>query len=125
MTQVKPVLFVLSSAAQLLNGDAAGWYLPEAAHPALVLDAAGIPIEFASPVGGAAPLNPASVDMFKDEESVKFLLEWKDKYENTKKLSECQAEDNSAVFVVGGVSIIRLASGDTERGAPMIGIAES
>ena len=102
---VKPVLFVLTSANKLLNGAATGWYLPEAAHPALVLQKAGIESDFASPAGGEAPLDQVSVDNFKDDESVSFLesKEWQAKYKNTKKLSDVKAEDYSAIFVVGGV----------------------
>jgi hypothetical protein len=49
-------------------------YAPEAAHPYYVLTKAGYEITFASPAGGKAPLDPASVEGFKeDEEVVKFL----------------------------------------------------
>ena len=103
---VKPVLFVLTSANKLLNGAATGWYLPEAAHPAIVLKEANIGVDFASPAGGEAPLDQSSVENFKDDESVSFLnsKEWQAQYKNTKKLSDVKVEDYSAIFVVGGVS---------------------
>jgi putative intracellular protease/amidase len=103
----QPVLFVLTSASKLLNGAATGWYLPEAAHPALVLQKANIDVVFASPEGGEAPLDQVSVDNFKDDESVHFLesKEWQAKYKNTKKLAEVTEGDYSAIFVVGGVSL--------------------
>ncbi|KAK8845558.1 hypothetical protein IAR55_006273 [Kwoniella newhampshirensis] len=97
------ILFVLTSADKLLNGAATGWYLPEAAHPYYILSPK-YNIVVASPKGGAAPIDHNSVEMFKDEESVKFLSDPKaqELVKNTKKLSEVKAEDYAAIFVVGG-----------------------
>ncbi|CEQ38875.1 SPOSA6832_00364, partial [Sporobolomyces salmonicolor] len=95
---------------------------PEAAHPYYQVTNAGYEVEFASPLGGAAPLDPSSVEAFKgDEESMKFLNDAaiKKQVENTKKvhtnydvltatfpsatqLSEVQSKDYKAIFYVGG-----------------------
>lgn len=98
------VLFILTSADKVLDGKPTGWYLPEAAHPYYKL-APHFNIDFASPKGGAAPLDQASVDMFKDEESVKFLNDpaTQKLVQNTKKVADLSAQDYAAIFVVGGV----------------------
>lgn len=61
---------------------------------------AGAELEFASPKGGVAPLDPASVEMFKDESSVNFLNNHKNLWETTKPLSEFAgaADKFDAVF---------------------------
>jgi putative intracellular protease/amidase len=63
-------------------------------------------IDFASPKGGAAPIDHSSVENFKDEESVKFFQgdeEAKKLVTETKKIKDVKAEDYVAIFVVGGV----------------------
>jgi putative intracellular protease/amidase len=62
-------------------------------------------IEWASPKGGKAPLDPSSVENFKDDEESKQLLadnKAKQGYENTKKLSDINANDYVALLYVGG-----------------------
>lgn len=60
---VKPVLFVLTSHGLKGNtGEPTGFYLGEVTHPLAVLDAAGIPVEFASIDGGSRP-STASTSM--------------------------------------------------------------
>ena len=99
------VLFVLSSHSQLGNtGKPTGWFLPELAHPYYELEK-DVDIVIASPKGGAAPLDPASIEMFKsDEPSQKFLHEKEDLWKNTVKLSDFvgKAKDFDAIFYVGG-----------------------
>ena len=99
------VLFVLSSHKELGNtGKATGWYLPECAHPYYVLSPHA-EIVFASLKGGAAPLDPSSVEMFKsDEQSQKFLKEKEQSWTTTAKLSDFvgKAKDFDAIFYVGG-----------------------
>ncbi|CAF1303829.1 unnamed protein product [Adineta ricciae] len=100
----KKILFILSSHGQFPNGHPTGWYLPEAAHPYYVLEP-HFTIEWASPKGGKAPLDPSSVENFKDDAECKqFLADEKAKqgYENTKKLSEVNAKDYEAIVYVGG-----------------------
>jgi len=64
-------------------------------------------LDSASPKGGSAPVDPASVETFTDKESVDFLNDTKFKglWNETKKISEVKAANYDAVFVVGGVSL--------------------
>lgn len=100
------VLFVLTSHGQLGNtGKPSGWYLPELAHPYDLLEKAGVDITIASPKGGEAPLDPASVEAFKNDEVSQTVLENKsDLWKNTHKLSQFvgKAGDYDALFYVGG-----------------------
>ncbi|KAF4970861.1 hypothetical protein FSARC_2227 [Fusarium sarcochroum] len=99
------VLVVLTSQAKMNNGNPTGWYLPELAHPYYDLVNAGVEIVTASPAGGVAPLDQGSVEMFKgDEESVKFLNEKKQVWEETRPLKEFlgKASEYDAVFYPGG-----------------------
>ncbi len=62
-------------------------------------------IEWASPKGGKAPLDPSSVENTKNDDGCKrFLSDNKAKqgYENTKKLSDVNANDYVALVYVGG-----------------------
>lgn len=100
------VLFVLTSHGQLGNtGKPTGWYLPELAHPYDVLEKAGVDITIASPKGGEAPLDPASVEAFKNDEVSQTVLKNKsDLLRNTHQLSRFvgKAGDYDALFYVGG-----------------------
>ncbi|GAA6022489.1 hypothetical protein JCM11491_001695 [Sporobolomyces phaffii] len=99
------VLFVLSSHDQMLSGKKTGWYLPEAAHPYYQVTEAGYEVVFASPQGGKAPLDPSSVEAFKeDPESKKFLADAniQKELEKTIKLEDAKASDYVAYFSVGG-----------------------
>ena len=99
------VLFVLTSHNQMgATGNPTGWYLPEFAHPYYKLEGKA-DIVIASPKGGEAPLDPASVEMFKeDAEAVKFLKEKEALWKNTEKLDKYlgKAKEFDAVFYVGG-----------------------
>ncbi|EMD40839.1 hypothetical protein CERSUDRAFT_80494 [Gelatoporia subvermispora B] len=100
----KRVLFVFTSAPKTLTGNPTGWYLPEAAHPYYVL-APHAEIDFAAPGGPNPPVDPSSVESFKDEESVKFINSdetVKSKLANAKTLSEVNARNYDAIFYVGG-----------------------
>lgn len=99
------VLFVLTSHNKMGDtGNPTGWYLPEFAHPYYQLEGKA-DITIASPKGGEAPLDPSSVEMFKeDAEAVKFLKEKEVLWKNTEKLSSFigKADQFDAVFYVGG-----------------------
>ncbi|GAO14487.1 uncharacterized protein UV8b_04280 [Ustilaginoidea virens] len=101
----KKVLIVLTSADRIPKLDRpTGWYLPELAHPYLVL-APEAEIAVASPKGGAAPLDPSSVDAYKsDEASARFLRDHRSVWEATTPLAEYvgRAGDFDAVFYPGG-----------------------
>jgi putative intracellular protease/amidase len=77
---------------------------PEFAHPYEVLkDHADITI--ASPKGGAAPLDPSSVEASKEDQvSVDFLKNKEGLWKNTEKLSGFlgRAKEFEAIFFVGG-----------------------
>merc|ERR1712000_711524 len=77
-----------------------GWYLPELAHPYNVL-ASKAELVMASPKGGKAPLDQASVEAFKeDKESVDFLNNKSSVWENTTPLKEFlgRANEFDALF---------------------------
>lgn len=99
------VLFVLTSHKDIgATGNPTGWYLPEFAHPYYKLEGKA-DIVIASPKGGEAPLDPSSVEMFKeDAEAVKFLKEKEALWKNTEKLDNYlgKAKEFDAVFYVGG-----------------------
>ncbi|KAJ5472951.1 hypothetical protein N7530_006952 [Penicillium desertorum] len=99
------VLVVLTSHDKLgSTGHPTGWYLPEFAHPWEVLHEK-VSLTIASPKGGEAPLDPASVKMFEsDEVSQKFLKEQKALWTNTHKLADMlpRAGEFDAIFYVGG-----------------------
>ncbi|KAH8600749.1 putative chaperone protein HSP31 [Bisporella sp. PMI_857] len=99
------VLFVLTSHEDLgTTGKKTGWYLPELAHPYDVLkDHAEITL--ASPKGGAAPLDPSSIEAFKNEPiSAKFLSTKESLWKNTERLDAFlgRAQEFEAIFFVGG-----------------------
>ncbi|PKS07226.1 hypothetical protein jhhlp_005828 [Lomentospora prolificans] len=100
------ILIVLTSADKVKNsGKPTGWYLPELAHPWEVLHSKA-ELTYASPKGGEAPLDPASIEASKDDAtSMNFIKEHKSVYQNTKKLSDLVAtagDDFDAVFYPGG-----------------------
>jgi len=102
----KKVLVVLTSVDKFPGSDKkTGWYLPEFAHPYDALVAAGVEVTVASPKGGLAPLDPASVEMFKsDESSVRFLNDKKALWEKTQRLADFagKAGEYDAIFYPGG-----------------------
>ncbi|KAI0353475.1 class I glutamine amidotransferase-like protein [Trametes cingulata] len=97
----KRILFVFTSVDKTLKDAPTGWYLPEASHPYYVL-APKYEIDFAAPKGANPPVDPSSVENFKDD--VKFLEDAtvKEKLANAKKLSQVSAADYDAIFYVGG-----------------------
>ncbi|THH13283.1 hypothetical protein EW146_g6912 [Bondarzewia mesenterica] len=109
------ILFVYTSADKTLLGHPTGWYLPEAAHPYYVL-APHFKIDFASPAGANPPVDPASVEMFKDDGSVKFREDptVKSLFANAKPLKDVNADDYAAIFYIGGHGpVIDLSSDPT------------
>lgn len=98
----KKILFVLTSHNR--KGDKpSGFYLSEATHPHAVLTKAGHLVDFVSPKGGAAPIDPDSFDL-KDPINRAF---WDDKalrsaVEQTRMPSQIHADDYNAVFYAGG-----------------------
>lgn len=76
-TSPKKALIVVSSHSELgTTGKKTGWYLSEVSHVYYPLIEAGFSVDFASPKGGAAAVDPTSVDL-KDAENKKFVEEMK------------------------------------------------
>ncbi|KLJ09567.1 hypothetical protein EMPG_15010 [Blastomyces silverae] len=97
------VLVVLTSQDTIpATGKPTGWYLPELAHPYDVLKGKA-ELVLASPKGGLAPLDPASVEASaNDAVASAFVKEKESLWRNTVKLSEVKASDFDAIFYVGG-----------------------
>jgi putative intracellular protease/amidase len=78
---------------------------PEFAHPWKELHDAGVETTIASPKGGEAPLDPSSVEAFKnDAVSAEFLKNQESLWKNTVRLAEIvpRAGEFDAIFYVGG-----------------------
>jgi putative intracellular protease/amidase len=81
-----------------------GYYLPEVSHAVARFLAAGYDVDFASPKGGAAPVDPSSVD--RNDADSRALL---DNAELQRKLNETLSPDHvdlsryAAVFFAGGM----------------------
>ncbi|APA09544.1 hypothetical protein SS1G_06318 [Sclerotinia sclerotiorum 1980 UF-70] len=105
MSSTQPkVLFVLTSHDKMGNsGKPTGWYLPEFAHPYDIL-APHTEITIASVIGGASPLDPASIEASRDDVSVNFLKTQESLWKNTVPLSDFvgKAAEFDAIFYVGG-----------------------
>jgi putative intracellular protease/amidase len=98
------VLIVVTSHDQLgTTGRKTGYYLPEVSHPAQALVEAGYDIDFVSPQGGHAPLDPASSGT--EDPSNRWFLENKalsGKLERTLRPDEVRAGDYAGIFYAGG-----------------------
>lgn len=133
------VLIILTSVSKMGSGDSeqpTGWFLPELSHPYDELTAAGIETTFASPAGGEAPLDPGSVEMFKeDPSSINFKKNNHSLYENTVTLAsiaDTAASDFDAVFYPGGhgpmfdlatdATSRRIAAAFAEKGKPVAAV---
>ncbi len=78
---------------------------PEFAHPIEVLGP-HCEITVASHTGGEAPLDPSSIEAFKDDKvSTKFLAEQERLWKNTRKLEDFigKTDQFDAIFYVGGI----------------------
>ena len=100
----KRILMVLTNHDKLGDTETeTGWYLPEAAHPYHVFKDTGCKITWASPKGGATPLDPASIDLA--DAGNKSFYEDKAVYggtQDTMALAKCRSEDYDCIFFVGG-----------------------
>jgi putative intracellular protease/amidase len=101
-TASKKVLFVLTSHDRKGNKPS-GYFLSEATHPHRVLVDAGYEVDFVSPKGGAAPVDPDSLDL-DDGVNARF---WNDPalrnaVEHTKLPTDVNGDDYAAIFFAGG-----------------------
>ncbi|KAH8799071.1 class I glutamine amidotransferase-like protein [Xylogone sp. PMI_703] len=102
----------------VLTSHRAGWYLPEFAHPYDVLSP-HVDLVVASPLGGEAPIDLSSVELFKEDTScVNFFSANKALWENTEKLESFlgHAKEYAAIFYVGGHGpMFDLATSETSK----------
>lgn len=98
----KPVLFVLTShATKGETGKPTGYFLSEVTHPLAVLEAAGIPVEFASIKGGDPPVD--GLDL-KDPINARFWADegFRKAVSETARLVDVDLSRYAAIFFAGG-----------------------
>lgn len=103
----KKVLIIVTSNDQLGNtGKKTGFWMEELAVPYFAFRAKGLAVDIASPKGGEAPVDPASLNNPPDGVK-KFLSdqEAKDKLKATLKLADIKAPYD-AYFLVGGHGVL-------------------
>ena len=94
---------VVTNHAKMPNGQATGFWLSEVSHPWTRFTKAGFSVDFASPTGGNAPIDPRSKDL-SDPDNKRFL-ESKGSLgalANTPAIKNLNADDYRAVFFAGG-----------------------
>jgi putative intracellular protease/amidase len=100
----KPILIVVTNHEAMGNTEqATGYFLSEVAHPWHVFTEAGYAVEFASPLGGFAPMDPKSFDL--DDPINRKFWETLDAVQglvSTQPLAELSADGYAAIFLAGG-----------------------
>ena len=100
----KPILIVVTNHAEIGDtGAPTGYFLSEVAHPWDVFTNAGHAVEFASPLGGFAPMDPKSFDL--EDPINRAFWETLDMVEglvSTQSLSELSIQKYAAIFLAGG-----------------------
>lgn len=100
----KSILIVVTNHNQIGNtGTPTGYFLSEVAHPWHVFTEAGFEVEFASPKGGFAPMDPKSFDLsdpinksfWNDLNAVQGVV-------HTQALAELDPNSYAAIFFAGG-----------------------
>lgn len=98
------VLIVLTNQGKLGNTDKkTGFFLAEAAHPYAVFTKAGLEVDFVSPSGGEAPIDPKSYQL--DDLANRAFVENKAvmaKVNNTLSPSEVNPDEYKAILYAGG-----------------------
>lgn len=100
----KSVLIVVTNHGDMGDtGKPTGYYLPEVAHPWHVFSQAGYDVEFASPLGGFAPMDPRSFDLT-DAINREFWhsLDAVQGVMHTQALSEIDPTAYASIFFAGG-----------------------
>jgi putative intracellular protease/amidase len=100
---IKPVLFVVTSnAVKGETGIPTGFNLSEVTHPLEKLQAAGIPVEFASIQGGAAPLD--GLEDFNDPVNARYWADtaFRAAIAGTLRMDDVDPSRYSAIFFAGG-----------------------
>ncbi|WP_109995475.1 type 1 glutamine amidotransferase domain-containing protein [Salinisphaera sp. LB1] len=99
---IKPVLVVMTShGTKGESGDPTGFFLGEVTHPVSVLEAADIPVAFASIQGGEPPVDGFDLD---DETNRRYWDNpmFRAAIRSTQKLADVNPSDYSAIFFAGG-----------------------
>jgi len=113
LTAKGKALIILSSQSQLGNSQVkTGVWLPDATHTYFGLLNSGYDVDFASPQGGAVPIetksDPRNLNAINADDALTrgFLSDETalTKLSNTKKISEVQAKDYSGVLIAGGMA---------------------
>jgi putative intracellular protease/amidase len=102
-SKIKPVLFVVTSCAvKGKSGLPTGYNLAEVTHPLEKLKDAGIAVEFASILGGNAPLD--GMEDMKDPVIARFWAdaEFRQAIANTARIDKVDPSRHSAIFFAGG-----------------------
>ncbi|WP_330631721.1 type 1 glutamine amidotransferase domain-containing protein [Halocatena halophila] len=98
------VLFVVTNHDQLgATDEKTGYWLSEASHPYHVLTDAGFAVDFASPEGGVAPVDPESEDL--DDPINEAFVEsdaYTDQLQNTHPLDDIDPTAYEGIVLVGG-----------------------
>jgi putative intracellular protease/amidase len=98
------ILIVVTNHAELgETGSTTGYFLSEVAHPWHVFTREGYAVDFASPLGGYAPMDPKSFDL-SDPINKEFwhTLAAVEALVSTKDLSQIDSRDYAAIFFAGG-----------------------
>ena len=104
MSDKNKVLFVVTNHEELGNtGKKTGYFLREVSYPYKAITEAGYSIDFVSPKGGSAPMDPNSNDMedevnkaFTDDKSIMYRLQ------NTMSPDDINPHDYAAIMYAGG-----------------------
>lgn len=106
-------LIILSSQSQLGNSEhKTGVWLPDATHPYFALLNSGYETDFASPKGGAIPIesksDPRNINAMNADDALTFGFvsnsRAMEKLTNSIKLSDVHAKNYSTVIIVGGLA---------------------
>jgi putative intracellular protease/amidase len=115
----KRILIVVTSNDRFGDtGKKTGYYLPEVSHPVAKFKAQGYAIDFASPKGGAAPVDPSSVK--RDDADNAALLddaELQAKLAQTLTPTQVKITDYDAIFFAGGMGTMWDFAQDERLGA--------
>jgi len=87
------------------TGKKTGFYLPEVAHPYYEFKKAGMEVVFASPKGGHSPVDPGSVEAFKEDKMSTDFINDKEiakLLDTTLSPAQVSPADYSVVFFAGG-----------------------
>lgn len=96
------VLIVVTNHGDLGDtGEKTGYYLSEVSHPHHALKEAHLEVEFASPKGGHAPVDPKSMDL-EDPVNAAFWEEHEESLTQTIPLAKIDPADYRAIVFAGG-----------------------